>query len=228
MPPPFASGHSGPPPRGGGEGAREARVRSRGPLQGSGPVAQRTEAEGERRPAAGGWCRRRARRHWRSGRASATPILPPPRGLRWSRPQLQSPEKTARREPGRRPGPGRPEEPAGSCAAWWKVSRGSASRPGGRAPRPQAGREVALLTRGAGRARRDGGLSSLALPRCFWAIEEPDPTLLWLGARRIVGGGGGGTGPVVRLCFTSLYLGILVRRVACFPMRKFGQRSQRP
>lgn len=123
VPPPFSSGHSGPPPRGrgkgggGGEGAQEARVGSRGPLQGSGPVAQRTEAEGERRPAAGGWCRRRARRRWRSGRASATPILPPLRGLRWSRLQLQPLGKTTHREPGRRRWPGRPEGPAGSFAA---------------------------------------------------------------------------------------------------------------
>lgn len=87
-----------------------------------------------------------------------------------------------------------------------------------------------LLTRvwGGGREETEGGTHffSFGLERPILpATQEPDPTLLGLGARQTVEEEAGARSLLSALCFTSLYLGILVPRVVCFEMRKFVQRS---
>lgn len=57
------------------------------------------------------------------------------------------------------------------------------------------------------------------------ATHEPDPTLLGLGASQTMEEKAGVRSLLSALCFSSLYLGILVPRVVCFEMRKFVQRS---
>lgn len=95
-------------------------------------------------------------------------------------------------------------------------------------PNPTPGRKLALANTGGGRREETEGethfSSDLERP-ILLATQEPDPTLLGLGARQTVEEEAGVRSLLSALCFTSLYLGILVSRVVCFEMRKFVQRS---